>query len=323
MERFDGIRAVHYQARDPGLVWTKDPEPCIGPDSPLDSLSILTPNVVRLPAGGYRLYYTGWGPGRAVPDANGYILSAVSGDGAAWRKEPGVRLDVHEPDATLRVLCPDVVPLPDGRWRMYYEAASPERPTVIKSAASPDGLAWEPEPGVRAAAPDASFGSPRCVYVESPSDPSRLWSRLYFHSYAHPRRTGLDAPNHIISAISDDGLSFRIEPGVRIAQEDERRDTLAVYAPEVLRLGDPAEPRYRMYFSAWATDIRGGIFAAASRDGLTWTGEPGPLLDLDRPLDVNMVSEPCVIDLDDGRFRLFYEAEDEQRRRRILSATSG
>jgi len=30
-----------------------------------------------------------------------------------------------------------------------------------------------------------------------------------------------------------------------------------------------------------------------------------------------------VIDLDDGRFRLFYEADDEQRRRRILSATSG
>ena len=94
MERFDGIRSVHYQARDPGLVWTKDPKPCIGPDSPLDSLSILTPNVVRLPTGGYRLYYTGRGPGRAVPDANGYILSAVSEDGASWRKEPGVRLDV-------------------------------------------------------------------------------------------------------------------------------------------------------------------------------------------------------------------------------------
>ena len=167
MGRFDGIRSVHYQDSDPGLVWTKDPEPCIGPDSPLDSLSILTPNVVRLPTGGYRLYYTGWGPGRAVPDANGYILSAVSDDGAAWRKEPGVRLDAHEPDATLRVLCPDVVPLPDGRWRMYFEAATPDRPNVIKSAVSPDGLAWEPEPGVRAAAPDASFGSPRCVYVAS------------------------------------------------------------------------------------------------------------------------------------------------------------
>ena len=68
MERFDGIRSVHHQARDPGLVWTKDPE-------------------------------------------------------------PGVRLDVHEPDATLRVLCPDVVPPPDGRWRMYFEAATPDRPT--------------------------------------------------------------------------------------------------------------------------------------------------------------------------------------------------
>ena len=67
MEPFDGIRSVHYQTRDPGLAWTKDPEPCIGPDSPLDSLSILTPNVVRLPTGGYRLYYTGWATGCTTP----------------------------------------------------------------------------------------------------------------------------------------------------------------------------------------------------------------------------------------------------------------
>jgi len=323
MDHFDGIRTVHYLEHDPGLVWTKDPEPCIGPDTPLDSQSILTPNVVRLPEGGFRLYYTGLGPGRAVRGATGYILSAVSDDGTSWRKEPGIRLDVHGPDAIQRVLCPDVVPLPDGRWRMYFEAVSPNRPTVVKSAVSADGVAWDPELGVRVAAPGASFGSPRCVYVESPSDPCRICCRLYFHSYAYPRRTGLNAPNHIISAISEDGLSFRIEPSVRISQEDKKRDSLAVYAPEVIRIDDPAEPRYRMYYSAWGIDIRGGIFAASSRDGLAWTREPGPLLDLDRPLDINMVSEPCVIDLDDGHFRLYYEAEDQERRRHILSATSG
>ena len=49
----------------------------------------------------------------------------------------------------------------------------------------------------------------------------------------------------------------------------------------------------------------------------------GPLLDLDRPLDYRMVSEPCVISLDDGRCRLYYEAEGQDKRRRILSATSG
>ena len=119
---FAGIKSVHYIARDPGLRWVKDPQPSIGPDTPLDSLSILTPNVIRLPAGGYRMYYTGLGPGRAVQESQGYILSALSRDGLTWHKEPSVRLDVHKPFASSRVLCPDVIPLPDGRWRMYFQA---------------------------------------------------------------------------------------------------------------------------------------------------------------------------------------------------------
>ena len=61
---FMGIRSVHYIAFDPGLTWVKDAEVSIGPDTPLDAMSILTPNVVRLPQGGFRIYYTGLGPGR-------------------------------------------------------------------------------------------------------------------------------------------------------------------------------------------------------------------------------------------------------------------
>ena len=47
-----------------------------------------------------------------------------------------------------------------------------------------------------------------------------------------------------------------------------------------------------------------------------------PILELDRFLDCRMVSEPCVINLDDGRCRMYYEAEDQDGKRRILSATS-
>ena len=317
---FTDIRSVHYIADDPGMTWVKDSEVSIGPDTPLDSRSILTPNVVRLPRGGFRMYYTALGPGRAVEESQGYILSAVSRNGLIWQKEPGVRLDVHAPDATRRVLCPDVIPLPNGRWRMYFEAGSGDTPTVVLSAVSTDGLEWEREAGVRVADAEWSFGSPRCIYVESPEKPGGLRYRLYFHHYSYPMRSGLDAQNHIISAISDDGLQFEVEPGVRIAQESETRESYAVYAPEVIRL---ANGSYRMYYAAWSDDIRGGIFSAASQDGLNFTKDSGPLLDLDRPLDCRMVSEPCVINLDDGRCRLYYEAEDQNATRRILSATSG
>jgi predicted GH43/DUF377 family glycosyl hydrolase len=316
---FANIKSVHYIAQDPGLRWVKDPEVSIGPDTPLDCLSILTPNVIHLPDGDYRMYYTGLGPGRPVEASQGYILSALSTDGLTWDKEPGIRLDVHEPFASSRVLCPDVVPLPDGRWRMYFQASSGGGPSVVLSAISKDGLNWEPEPGARAADARWSFGSPRCIYVESPDAPTGLAYRLYFHHYSYPMRCGLDAQNHIISATSHDGLAFEMEPGVRIAQESEERESYAVYAPEVIGLADGT---YRMYYSGWSDVIRGGVFGAASQDGLHWIKDPGPLLDLDRPLDCHMVSEPCVIELEDGRCRLYYEAEDQDRRRRILSATS-
>ena len=76
-----------------------------------------------------------------------------------------------------------------------------------------------------------------------------------------------------------------------------------------------------MYYAAWSEGINGGVFTATSTDGLAWRKEPEPCLDLGGGLDGNMVSEPCVTELPDGRFRLFYEASDG-RNKRILSATS-
>jgi hypothetical protein len=143
------MESVHFESTDPGVDWAKDPQIAIDLDRPLDSTKILTPNVIRLPGGGYRMYYTGLGPARSVAHSQGYILSATSEDATTWEKDPAVRVDVHEPNAWLRVLCPDVIPLPDGGYRMYYEARSAGRPFKILSAVSPDGLEWQGEPGVR------------------------------------------------------------------------------------------------------------------------------------------------------------------------------
>ncbi|NQU10272.1 hypothetical protein HQ590_05755 [bacterium] len=320
---FDALRAVHYQERDPGTRWQKDDWVSIDLDTPLDNRKILTPNVVRLPAGGYRMYYTGlgFGPGNSCERSEGTILSAVSADGARWRKESGIRVDVHPPHATLRVLCPDVVPRPEGGWRMYFEAREPDQPSHVLSAVSADGLRWEPEPGVRFGDGRWSYGSPRCIYIEPPpgGDPTARWCRLYCHHYSWPMRSGLDAQNHIVSAISPDGLQFTPEPGVRIAQESEL-ENYAVYAPEVLRLGTGG---YRMYYGGWSdAPLRGRIFSARSDDGLCWVKDPEPCLEFGGRWDALKVSEPCGIDLDDGRHRMYYEASDADANWRILSATS-
>ena len=311
----DPLRAVHYHETDPGVVWMKDAAPAIDVNPLGPAKGVLTPNVVALAGGGYRMYYTGFAPGVTSDDHDGHVLSASSPDGSAWTHDPGVRIDLHGHHATLRTLCPDVVPVPGGGFRMYYEARSPDAPTVILSATSENGLDWELEDGIRIGDGEWSYGTPRCVYF--PTDRGLL-CRLYFHHYSFPLVSGLGAGNHIVSAVSSDGLDFQIEPGVRVAQETER-ETYAVYAPDVVRLGDGT---FRMYYAAWAEGIDGGVFTAVSDDGVGWTKSPEPLIDLDGPLDCGMVSEPCVIELPDGRSRLFYEAKDAEGRSRILSATS-
>jgi hypothetical protein len=313
---FDPSRSVHYLSNDPGIEWTKDAAPAIELNALVPGTGALTPNVVALEGGGYRMYYTGFAPGVSNDDHLGHILSAFSPDGSAWTHDRGVRIDVHGLHASARTLCPDVVPIPDGGYRMYYEARRPNAPTVILSAISNDGLDWETDEGVRIGDGVWSYGSPRCVYF--PTDRGLLY-RLYFHHYSFPMASGLDAQNHIVSAVSVDGLSFEMERGVRIAQETVR-ETYAVYAPEVLRLGDSS---FRMFYSGWGEDVDGGVFTAVSDDGIEWTKSPDPLLDLDGDLDCGMVSEPCVIGLPDGRCRMFYEARDAEGRARILSATAG
>ena len=311
------IRSVHFAGRDPGRNWVKDAHIAVDQDTPLDSTKILTPNVIRLPDARYRMYYTGLGLGRPVAESEGYILSAVSDDARVWVKDPGIRLDVHSPHANRRVLCPDVIPLPDGRYRMYYEARAAAGPTSVLSAVSGNGLDWEPEPGIRVADGRWSYGSPRCLYFRDSNGGLRY--RIYCHHYSHPLKPGLGSQNHIVSATSEDGLRFELEPGVRIPQETGFED-YAVYAPEVIRLADGT---YRMYYAAWTHDpMHGRIFTAVSRDGLNWDKDPEPCLDIGGPWDQTHASEPCVIDLDDGRFRLFYEACDANGRWRILSATS-
>src|SRR3989338_3232303 len=81
--------------------------------------------------GKYRMYYA---IEPEVPGNKLEVYSATSSDGMKWEPEEGVR-------RTFTVF-PDVVKLPDGTWRMYFQNAG-----VIKSAKSSDGLKWTDESG--------------------------------------------------------------------------------------------------------------------------------------------------------------------------------
>ena len=317
---------VHQVARDPGTRWVPDPVPTI--EGPPDSAvadgrvpdpaavwagdaertglaGVVAPNVVPTADGRLRMYYTQIlpRPGRAAGAteyeyATARILSAVSTDGERWAPESGARLSPQEGGADdSRVASPEVVPVPDapGRLRMYFECAPQtlDDPCSIRSAISEDdGLTWRVEPGDRLAAPGAAYAAPRLVYLQDGR--CRLYASL--------------RPEGVVSAISEDGVSFELEPGYRVHRGDQYQ---TVFAAEVLQI---ATGGYRMYYGGYPDPTRACVLSAVSEDGLDWRLEPEPVLTPEERYGAAKVSEMCVAGVPgpDGseRYRMFYEAAD-------------
>jgi len=330
---------IHVVPADPGVQWVRDPIVAI--EAPPDDDSrpapetiwpttakrtgicgTVSPRVLRLPTGGYRMYFSQILPRPGHPaGANDYdhssvrILSAVSADGESWTPEPGVRLSPQAGGAgDYRVVSSEVVPTTDGRLRMYYECCRGPQSiqNTILSAISDDGLDWRLEPGVRLEIAGRNLASPRIIHF-----PDGI-CRLYV----------LDRGRGIISAASIDGLHFELEPGLRIAQGDQY-DALTAFAPEIVRI---ANAGYVMYYAGYSASNRAHILRAESADGLVWRKSPEPVLSPGGPWDAAKCSEMCLYPLPTGsegriRYRMVYEAcdgtaENERGVWRIASATS-
>ena len=337
-----GSSHVHRVAVDPGVLWTKDISVAIDAPPDVDTdprpdeswspklartgiCGAVGPRVLTLPAGGYRMYYSQILPRPGFPaGANDYdhattrILSAFSADGEAWIPEPGVRLSSESGGAgSFRVVSSEVVPVGDGTLRMYFECCSGPQSTTnsIRSAISAvGGLEWTLESGERLATDGHNYSAPRIVFLTDGQ------CRMYCY----------DRGRGIISLISSDGgLTFRPEPGLRIAQ-DGIYDSFFAFAPEIMSVGDTG---YVMYYAGYSRSNRADILRAVSEDGLHWRKEAQPVISPGPGgWDGAKCSEMCVIRLpaESGtapRFRMLYEAcdgtaKDERGVWRIASATS-
>lgn len=290
--------------------WTKCPNVTISPDASYDSNGVLTPRVVRLPDRGYRMYYMGASPMNA-----GTIFSAFSDDLENWQKEPGIRIDREKNDMIERVLAPDIIKISENFWRMYYEAHLTNKKRVILSAVSEDLLNWSREAGVRVKSKVYDCGAPKCIRLENGS------YRLFFYSYPRPFKSGINSGNHIISALSCDGITFELENGIRIPQDCEKYENYTVYAPEIVRTQDDS---WLMYFSGWNSEgircTKGRIFSATSKDSFHWTKDKSIVINNGGIYDYRFASEPCIIRSDEGNFVMFYEACDANGVKRILKA---
>jgi len=339
--------------------WQKEAGARLEGSWPLDSGKVQAPCIVRVPSGGFRLLYTAVGPAKPFSACQGYILSAVSDDGLAFRKEPGIRMAPQPglPHMSLRVLAPSLARCHDGRWRMYFESRGPaDQPTVICSAVSSDMLRWELEDGIRLQSP-GGVGAPRCVAL--PDGRARLYCVVKQFGVGG-LKGGKRISQSVISAVTSDGLVFEREQGYRMRDRQADYDSAGITAAEVIPPEVAGGP-WTMLYSVWqdvpqgtavprhpsddpsarrsglsddfaAASIqsdmagyRSRIFVARSQDGLRW-GKAQCAIEgggyKAKGLDAVHAEDMSVIKIDPGVYRMYYAACDQKGNWRIASAVS-
>ena len=340
--------------------WRREPGARLQGSRDLDCSKVQAPCVVRIPAGGFRLFYTAVGPAKPFPECQGYILSAVSDDGLEFHTEPGIRLAPQPtlPHMSLRVIAPTVTRCEDDRWRMYFESRGPaDRPTAICSAVSSDMLSWELEAGIRLQSAGGGVGGPR--YLQLPDGRGRLYC---FSREFGPGGVagGQQTSTCVISAITSDGLHFQLEPGYRLRDREASYDTAGISAAEVIPPAADGQ-RWTMLFSAWqdvppgtvaplhpsqdaaavasgrsadfaaasiASDMAGyrsRIFVAWSDDGLVWERAGCAIEGAGYGgdgLDAVHAEDMSLIQFGPGQYRMYYAACDKDGNWRIASAVS-
>ena len=174
------------------------------------------PTVVRLPDGRLRMYYA---TPSDLPIRPSQLRSASSRDGYIWFLDDGVRFG----DIGFGVM--EVVPLPDGTWRLYHNDRRVDGSSRIISARSTKGLTFHLEQGVRL--------------------PSGTWL-MAVSTIEQGRR------QRIHLAESPDGLRWRVEPKPLFEDPDA-----SDFDPTLLPL---SHGRYRLYY----TRSRGRVFKILS-----------------------------------------------------------
>lgn len=197
--------------------------------------------------------------------------------GTTWIPE-GVR--VRDSDLNSPIADVGVIRLSDGRWRMFI----PTRTGEIRSAISPDGLAFSVESGVRYF---SGFG-PRVLRL----DDGRM--RMFYN--------GGPTPGFSSAISSDEGLTWTNE-GLRLSAA--AAGETGIITPGIVRVGGV----WKAYFS----DVNGGfpathtIHSATSFDMLNWTVDPGQRLGPSAALAGGI--HPTAFVNDDGSISLFYGRE--------------
>ncbi|MCX9012993.1 MAG: hypothetical protein OIN66_17975 [Candidatus Methanoperedens sp.] len=226
--------------------------------------------IVDLGNGRYRMYYA---VEPEVPGNKLEVFSAVSGDGMDWKKEDGVRREFS--------VFPDVVKLPDGRYRMYFQNQG-----VIKSAISSDGLSWTEEAGVRI--DGTNTAGLKLENVAAPTTMKIGDEYVMVYRGTVNQKYPAEVPNSnmqlFLWAISKDGMVFE-KKGIALDSRNSIFQGL-LDGPELVRWDDGS---IRLYFWSYRgifhTVFKNGSFSQETGFDYTTASNLGMLFPPDPPCD--------------------------------------
>jgi hypothetical protein len=202
------------------------------------------PRVVRTTSG-YRLFFT----------SAGGISSAISTDGLSFTVEPGQRITKDAAGfgaSAAGTSGAAVIRLADGRYRMYFSdlprPGDPPGNHRVKTAVSPDMLAWTVEAGIIA-------GPGAATLTESSEHPFALINpdgsvTMYYGRFAGPGGT---TPEGLYQSTSRDGLTFA----------EETYNIFMANDPDALRLSDGT---LLVYYGLFDPQVGGTINVAQCVD---------------------------------------------------------
>jgi hypothetical protein len=162
---------------------------------------------------------------------------------------------------------------------------------------------WRKEPGARIEGSrdlDRSKVQAPCI-VRAPGVGYRL-----FYTAVGPGKPFADCQGYILSAVSEDGLMFTSEPGIRIAPDPAIPHlSLRALAPSVVAMPGGG---WRMYFEARGPASQPTVICSAvSDDQVSWRLEKGIRFEAERK-----VGAPRASVLADGRVRLIVFRKDDE-----------
>jgi len=175
---------------------------------------------------------------------------------------------------------------------------------------------WKKEAGPRIEGSrdlDISKLQAPCV-IRTPTGGYRL-----FYTAVGPAKPFRNCQGYILSAVSDDGLVFRAEPGIRLDPQPELAHmSLRIIAPSVTQYDNS---KWRMYFeSRGSSDEPTMICSAVSSDMLYWEHEEGI-----RIQGLESLRAPRYLRLDNGRGRIYCVVSkviDGVKRTQVISAVT-